>query len=76
MIYLFDKQQNIIGTLANDVLTAGEIDFKINTALSLLITVPISKGFNSDVKYVSIQHSKDDSKHLFFRLMSRRSEHV
>ena len=71
MIYLFDKQQNIIGTLANDVLTAGEIDFKINTALSLLITVPISKGFNSDVKYVSIQHPKDDSKHLFFRLMSR-----
>ena len=71
MIYLFDKQQNIIGTLANDVLTAGEIDFKINTALSLSITVPISKGFNADVKYVSIQHPKDDSKHLFFRLMSR-----
>lgn len=71
MIYLFDKQQNIIGTLANDILTAGEIDFKINTALSLSITVPINKGFDSSVKYVSIQHPKDDSKHLFFRLMSR-----
>lgn len=71
MIYLFDKQQNIIGLLKESDLTAGQINFKINTAIELSFSVPINKGFNDDVKYVSTPHPKDNSKHLIFRLMSR-----
>lgn len=71
MIYLFDKQQNIIGLLKESDLTAGQIDFKINTAIEFSFSVPINKGFNDDVKYVSTPHPKDDNKHLIFRLMSR-----
>lgn len=71
MIYLFDKQQNIIGLLKESDLTAGQIDFKINTAIEFSFSVPINKGFNNDVKYVSTPHPKDNSKHLIFRLMSR-----
>ena len=71
MIYLFDKQQNIIGLLKESDLTAGNINFKINTAIEFSFSVPINKGFNDDVKYVSTPHPKDDSKHLIFRLMSR-----
>lgn len=71
MIYLFDKQQNIIGLLKESDLTAGQIDFKINTAIEFSFSVPINKGFNDDVKYVSTPHPKDKNKHLIFRLMSR-----
>lgn len=71
MIYLFDKQQNIIGLLKESDLTAGQIDFKINTAIELSFSVPINKGFNDDVKYVSTPHPNDKNKHLIFRLMSR-----
>lgn len=71
MIYLFDKQQNIIGLLKESDLTSGQINFKINTAIELSFSVPINKGFNDDVKYVSTPHPKDNSKHLIFRLMSR-----
>lgn len=71
MIYLFDKQQNIIGLLKEIDLTAGQINFKINTAIEFSFSVPINKGFSDDVKYVSTPHPKDNSKHLIFRLMSR-----
>lgn len=71
MIYLFDKQQNIIGLLKESDLTAGQINFKINTAIELSFSVPINKWFNDDVKYVSTPHPNDTSKHLIFRLMSR-----
>jgi len=71
MIYLFDKQQNIIGLLKESDLTAGQIDFKINTAIEFSFSVPINKGFNDDVKYVSTPHPKESNKHLIFRLMSR-----
>lgn len=71
MIYLFDKQQNIIGLLKESDLTAGQINFKINKAIDLSFSVPINKGFNEDVKYVSTPHPNDNSKHLIFRLMSR-----
>ena len=71
MIYLFDKQQNIVGLLKESDLTAGQINFKINTAIEFSFSVSINKGFNDDVKYVSTPHPKDNSKHLIFRLMSR-----
>lgn len=71
MIYLFDKQQNIIGLLKESDLTAGQIDFKINTAIEFSFSLPINKGFNDDVKYVSTPHPNDKNKHLIFRLMSR-----
>lgn len=71
MIYLFDKKQNIIGLLKESDLTAGQINFKINTAIEFSFSVPINKGFNDDVKYVSTPHPKDSNKHLIFRLMSR-----
>lgn len=71
MIYLFDKQQNIIGLLKESDLTAGQINFKINTAIELSFSVPINKVFSDDVKYVSTPHPNDKSKHLIFRLMSR-----
>lgn len=71
MIYLFDKQQNIIGLLKESDLTAVQIDFKINTAIELSFSVPINKGFKDDVKYVSTPHPNDKNKHLIFRLMSR-----
>lgn len=71
MIYLFDKQQNIIGLLKESDLTAGQIDFKINTAIEFSFSVPINKGFNDDVKYVSTPHPKYGNKHLIFSLMSR-----
>lgn len=71
MIYLFDKQQNIIGLLKESDLTSGQINFKINTAIEFSFSVQINKGFNDDVKYVSTPHPKDDNKHLIFRLMSR-----
>lgn len=71
MIYLFDKQQNIIGLLKESDLTAGQINFKINTAIEFSFGVPINKGFTDDVKYVSTPHPKDKNKHLIFRLMSR-----
>lgn len=71
MIYLFDKKQNIIGLLKESDLTAGQINFKINTAIEFSFSVPINKGFNDEVKYVSTPHPKDSNKHLIFRLMSR-----
>lgn len=71
MIYLFDKQQNIVGLLKESDLTAGQINFKINTAIEFSFSMPINKGFNDDVKYVSTPHPNDNSKHLIFRLMSR-----
>lgn len=71
MIYLFDKQQNITGIINESELTAGELDFKINNAISFDFTLPINKSFDETVKYVSIQHPNDKSKHLLFRLMSR-----
>lgn len=71
MIYLFDKQQNIIGLRKESDLTSGKIYFKINTAIEFSFSVPINKGFNDGVKYVSTPHPKDDNKHLIFRLMSR-----
>lgn len=71
MIYLFDKQQNIVGLLKESELTSGQINFKINTAIEFSFSVPINKGFNDDVKYVSTPHPNDNSKHLIFRLMSR-----
>lgn len=71
MIYLFDKQQNIVGLLKESDLTAGKINFKINTAIDFSFSLPINKGLSNDVKYVSTPHPKDKSKHLIFRLMSR-----
>lgn len=71
MIYLFDKQQNIIGLLKESDLTSGNINFKINTAIEFSFSVQINKEFNDDVKYVSTQHPKDGNKHFIFRLMSR-----
>lgn len=71
MIYLFDKKQNITGIINENELTAGELDFKINNAVSFDFTLPINKSFDESVKYVSIQHPNDKSKHLLFRLMSR-----
>lgn len=71
MIYLFDKKQNITGIINESELTAGELDFKINNAVSFDFTLPINKSFDETVKYVSIQHPNDKRKHLLFRLMSR-----
>lgn len=71
MIYLFDKKQNIIGVVSESNLLDGHLTFKINTGTEFTFSLPINMGFDSNVKYVSIQHPEDKQKHLLFRLMER-----
>lgn len=71
MIYIFDKQQNIIDNISEKELLEGHLDFKINTGTIFNFTLPINKSINSYGKYVSIQHPLDKQKHLLFRLVSK-----
>lgn len=71
MIYIFDKQQNIIDNISEKELLEGHLDFKINTGTIFNFTLPINKSINSYGKYVSIQHPLDNQKHLLFRLASK-----
>lgn len=71
MIYIFDKQQNIIDNISEKELLEGHLDFKINTGTIFNFTLPINKSINSYGKYVSIQHPLDKQKHLLFRLASK-----
>lgn len=71
MIYLFDKQQNINGMLSKDDLIDGELNFKINNAVTFNFTVPLGKEFDNKKKYIAVQHPEQKEKYIMMKLMSR-----
>lgn len=71
MIYIFDNKQKIIKVLTNEDLTAGHLDFKINTATTFEFSLPANKPLSSSAKFVAVPHSLDDSKFIMLRLTER-----
>lgn len=71
MIYIFDNKQKIIKVLTNEDLTAGHLDFKINTATTFEFSVPANKSLSSSAKFVAVPHPLDDSKFVMLRLTER-----
>ena len=71
MIYIFDKKQKINKVFTNEDLTAGHLDFKLNTATTFEFSVPANKALPSGSKYVAVPHPLDDSKFVFLRLTER-----
>lgn len=71
MIYIFDKKQKIIKVLTNEDLTAGHLDFKINTATTFEFSLPANKPLSSSAKFVAVPHPLDNSKFVMLRLTER-----
>ena len=71
MIYIFDNKQKIIKVLTNEDLTAGHLDFKINTATTFEFSLPANKPLSSSAKFVAVPHPLDDSKFIMLRLTER-----
>ena len=71
MIYIFDKKQKINKVFTDEDLTAGHLDFKLNTATTFEFSVPANKALPSGSKYVAVPHPLDDSKFVFLRLTER-----
>lgn len=71
MIYIFDNKQKIIKVLTNEDLTAGHLDFKINTATTFEFSLPANKPLSSSAKFVAVPHPLDDSKFVMLRLTER-----
>lgn len=71
MIYIFDNKQKIIKVLTNEDLTAGHLDFKINTATTFEFSLPANKSLSSSAKFVAVPHPLDDSKFVMLRLTER-----
>lgn len=71
MIYIFDKKQIIIKVLTNEDLTAGHLDFKLNTATTFEFSLPTNKVLPTGAKYVAVSHPLDDKKFVMFRLTER-----
>lgn len=71
MIYIFDNKQKIIKVLTNEDLTAGHLDFKINTATTFEFSLPANKSLSSNAKFVAVPHPLDDSKFVMLRLTER-----
>jgi len=71
MIYIFDKQQNIIGNFDSSKLIEGHLKFKTNSAAELTFTLPPSNALLENSKYIALPHPLNKERFIFLRLTSR-----